>query len=70
MEVMDMPIAISTESFYDFLIRKLGGHWVIARRTARIIEKYGEEVICVSHKRYLELDAEWSRATFQGYPRA
>ncbi len=32
--------------------KALGSPWVLARRTKRIIEKYGENVRCVSYKEY------------------
>lgn len=37
--------------------RELGGsNWVIARRIPSIIRKYGEDVICVSSKKYQEAE--------------
>ena len=33
-----------------------GPKWVIARRTKRIVEKYGEDVKCVTHKQYVETE--------------
>lgn len=44
----------------------LGDNWVVARRTRRIVEKYGESVRCVSSKEYQRLRLvawdEWERA--------
>ena len=37
----------------DFLRREFGGrNWVLARRSASITRRYGDDVICVSHKQY------------------
>jgi hypothetical protein len=44
----------------DFLAEQFGGKkWVIARRTARIVERYGEDVVCVSQARYRAAEREW-----------
>jgi len=32
--------------------KELGLNWVIARRTKRIVEQYGEDVRCLSPKEY------------------
>jgi hypothetical protein len=32
----------------------IGTKWVIARRTPRIVRKYGADVNCISHRKYLE----------------
>lgn len=38
----------------DAFAREVGGrNWVIARRTKRIVERFGEGVICLSQKQYL-----------------
>ena len=31
-------------------------NWVVARRTKRIIQRYGEDVVCLTEKRYKELE--------------
>ena len=31
---------------------QLGKNWVIARRSQRIIDKYGKDVVCVSNKQF------------------
>jgi hypothetical protein len=37
----------------------LGGKkWVIARRTPRIVERYGEDVVCVSQQAYKKAEAK------------
>jgi hypothetical protein len=48
-------VRLTTEQFLDALATELGGRpWVIARRTKRIVTKYGEDVVCVTLKRYHE----------------
>lgn len=37
---------------YQALMDRLGKNWVIARRTKRIVKKYGDDVTCLSLKRY------------------
>lgn len=34
------------------------GRWVLARRTKRIVERYGEDVVCFSQKRVAELNEQ------------
>lgn len=46
-------------SLYDFLVKHLGPNWVVARRTKRIIQKYGAETPCISQKRYNALCREY-----------
>lgn len=36
----------------DELRNELGNNWVVARRTKGIVERYGEDVKCYSHKQY------------------
>ena len=41
----------------DEFAAEVGGHnWVVSRRTPRILAKYGEDVICLSPKRYREAE--------------
>lgn len=41
----------------ELLREELGGaNWVIARRTRRIVEQYGPDVVCVTPKRYQEAE--------------
>lgn len=47
--------------FHEFLREKLGPEWVLARRTKRILDKYGHNVACISHERYKQLQDEWDR---------
>lgn len=35
----------------------VGGHnWVVARRSPRVVAKYGDDVVCLSPKRYAEVE--------------
>lgn len=36
----------------DEMRQELGSNWVIARRTKRVVERYGEDVNCVTPKQY------------------
>lgn len=36
----------------DFLRQEFGSNWVVARRTPRIVQRYGEDVCCISPQRY------------------
>lgn len=46
--------------YVDFLSNHFGGkNWVIARRTPNILARYGEDVICLSRKRYKEAERAW-----------
>lgn len=40
-------------------------NWVVARRTKRIVERYGDDVVCLSQKRFraLERESEYENAT-------
>lgn len=37
----------------EYLERRFGSRWVVAKRTTRMLEKYGSDTIFISHKRYL-----------------
>lgn len=37
---------------------ELGSNWVIARRTKRIVEKYGEDVNAISSERYAQVQRD------------
>lgn len=45
--------------YLAFTRERIGPNWVIARRTPRIIAKYGEDVICISQKRMASIDKEY-----------
>lgn len=45
--------------FLDFLRSRLGPNWVVARRTKRIVDKYGADVVTLSRKRYSALVTEY-----------
>lgn len=61
-------------AFSDFLREKAGPNWVLARRTVRIVEKYGDDVVCLSRQKYQALVDEYEITTgfsangFQGEP--
>ena len=38
------------------LRKAIGPKWVIARRSKRIVERYGEDVICLSHRTFCEIE--------------
>lgn len=58
--------------YCDFIKRELGDNWVLARRTSRIIAKYGENVNCVSKKQLTLAERKYRLANGQEYdaPRA
>lgn len=46
----------------EFLSQQFGGrNWVVARRTANIVSRYGEDVICVNKKQMRSAELEWRR---------
>ncbi len=45
--------------FLSFMANTVGDNWVIARRSKYLVEKYGDDVQCVSPKRYAALRAKW-----------
>lgn len=51
---MATPLEIyrSTNATPDELRIELGSNWVIARRTPRIVKKYGADVNCISAAQY------------------
>lgn len=42
-------------TFSEYLIETYGSNWVAARRTKRIVAKYGDDVVCFSQKRFAEI---------------
>jgi hypothetical protein len=50
-------------SFSDFLRENVGRNWVLARRTSRIVKRYGADVVCLSQQRYTELELAFERLT-------
>ncbi len=60
-EVSMLPVGQQAAGgFADWLQDRLGGRrWVIARRTARTVERYGQDVICFSPQQYDALKAEY-----------
>lgn len=49
--------------FSEFMRDRVGPNWVIARRTPRIVRQYGEDVICLTPKRYEELEIDYEKRT-------
>ena len=49
-------------TFVGFLNSRVGSNWVVARRTPRVVRLYGEDVVCLSQKRYTALKQEWLSA--------
>lgn len=44
----------------QFLREKFGGrNWVLARRSRRIVRQYGDDVLCLSQKRYRAAELEY-----------
>lgn len=50
-------------TYLEFIRDKLGTNWVVARRTANIVRRYGEDVVCISQQRLRVIDKEY-RALF------
>lgn len=50
-------------TYLEFLHGKLGGNWVVARRSPRILARYGEDVVCISQQTLRKIDKEY-RAMF------
>ena len=46
-------------SFVEFLQTKIGSNWCVARRTKRVVERYGDDVVTLSQKKYAALEAEY-----------
>lgn len=44
-------------SMVDYMLATIGPNWVVARRSPRIVERYGEDVVCLSQARYATLKA-------------
>lgn len=44
--------------FCEFMRSTIGRNWVVARRTARIVRRYGDNVVCLSQKGYSKLRAQ------------
>ncbi len=65
-----MPQAkIEHEPFpFDAFSRIVGGeHWVIAKRTPSIVSRYGDDVVCLSPKRYQDAERLAWLSTTEGY---
>jgi hypothetical protein len=55
-----MPNEVPLSKHRQFLRDSFGGaNWVLAKRTANIVRRYGESVICVSKQRYAAVEREY-----------
>lgn len=45
--------------FIEWARRQIGSNWVIARRTARIVERYGADVVCLTQSKYKALREQY-----------
>jgi len=53
----------------DFMAKRFGGpNWVIAQRTANVVRKYGEDVICISQKTYSAAEKAWEIRNAENHP--
>jgi hypothetical protein len=50
-------------TFSKYLEEHVGPKWVLARRTKRIVAKYGEETVCLSPARMAALERAYERET-------
>lgn len=53
----------AADSFADFVRQRVGANWVIAKRTSRIVAKYGDDVVGLTPARYRKLQADYERET-------
>lgn len=51
--------SMSYPTFLEHLRARYGHNWVIARRTSRIVARYGEDVHCFSPSAYAREQEEW-----------
>ena len=58
--------------YLNYMIERLGSNWVLARRTSRIVARYGDNVNCVSNKQLRAVERDWRLAHGREYdePRA
>lgn len=50
-------------AFVDWIADQLGSrNWVVARRSPRIVRKYGDDVIALSQKRYSQFADKYAAA--------
>ncbi len=46
----------------DFIRQRYGPNWVLsARRTARLVERYGDSVAVITPKQYAKAIADWKQ---------
>lgn len=59
-----LPVGNQAErGFAGWLKERVGGRrWVVARRAARVVARYGHDVVCFSPQQYDALRAEYVRA--------
>ena len=53
----------NTPTFLDWLRKRIGRNWVIARRSKYIVARYGNDVVTLSSKQYAELQSEYETET-------
>lgn len=59
------------QSITDLIERKHGSrNWVLARRTARIVERYGADVVTLSQAKYRALEIELENENATQHPAA
>lgn len=43
----------------DFLRKRFGKNWVLARRSSNIVARYGSDVVCLSPKQYAQAEDDY-----------
>lgn len=43
----------------EFYRKRFGTNWVLARRSPRILAKYGEDVVCITKKQMRQADLDY-----------
>lgn len=57
------------QTISDVIAQHHGKHpWVLARRTKRIVERYGDDVVCLSQKQYRDYERELDVANAPHHP--
>lgn len=60
-------LAKAPVSFTAFIRERVGANWVLARRTPRIVARYGEDVVALSQQQYAGLAAEYESLTLRDH---
>jgi hypothetical protein len=61
---MSLP-TMDYQRFSAWLRERLGSNWVVAKRTKRVVERYGDDVVCVSLKRFAALKQEFMDSRYE-----